>query len=67
MNWIEAEQLPQACEQCREQECYNCEVAAQRWVLTEQAKLRIRRNVIRKEIERLLVELSQIERKLEGY
>ncbi len=65
MNWIEAEPLPQACEQCREPECYNCEVAGQRWVLTEQAKLRIRRNVIRKEIERLLVELSQIECKLE--
>lgn len=65
MNWIEVTPLPQECRRCREADCYNCDVAGKRWVLTEQAELQIRRNAVRKKMEKLYKELEQIDSKPE--
>lgn len=67
MNWIQTEPLPEHCLRCKEAECYNCDVAAQRWELTQQAALRIRRDGICRKIEDLLVELSEVEKALERF
>lgn len=64
MNWIEVKPLPEVCRKCTEEDCYNCDMAGYRWEMSEQAQLRLRRNVIRKELERLTRELSEIESKL---
>ena len=34
MHWIETEPLPKACVGCREEECYNCDTAGERWTLS---------------------------------
>jgi len=64
MDWVEVKPLPEECRNCTEEDCYNCDMAGHRWVMSEQAKLRLRRNVIIKELQRLLEELSEIDRKL---
>lgn len=36
MVWIEADPLPLECENCPEEECYNCDYAGKRWYLSEE-------------------------------
>ena len=35
MEWVEKKPLPLECEMCEEGECYQCEIAAERWYLSE--------------------------------
>lgn len=67
MDWIEVVPLPEACQKCMDEDCYNCDMAGQRWVLSEQAQLQIKHNGICKQLERLLVELSEVDRELERF
>lgn len=41
MNWIEANPLPLECENCQEEECYNCDYAMKRWYLSEDDEQRM--------------------------
>lgn len=36
MEWIEADPLPLECENCQEEECYNCDYSGKRWYLSEE-------------------------------
>ena len=41
MHWIETEPLPKACVGCREEECYNCDTAGERWTLSAEDEARL--------------------------
>ena len=65
MEWIEVDPLPVECQNCKEQECYNCDWAGARWTLSRKDELTLRRKVILKNIERLERELTSIETELQ--
>ena len=65
MEWIEANPLPPECVGCREEDCYNCDYAGSRWMLSQADELRIRRKGIVKAIERLQRQLDAIDAELE--
>lgn len=52
MEWIEVDPIPKECENCMAGDCYNCDVAGQRWVLSEEDELRCRRQLMVRAIER---------------
>lgn len=64
MEWLEANPLPSVCLACKEEECYNCEHAAERWYLSRQDELRVRRKLLVKSIERLQKRLRAIDEEL---
>ena len=64
MEWLEASPLPSACLMCEEEECYNCEYAAERWYLSREDELRVRRKLLLKSIERLQKQLRVIDEEL---
>ena len=64
MEWIEANPLPEACQNCQEEECYNCDHAGKRWYLSQQDKLRLRRKGLQKSIARLQRQIDEIDRQL---
>ena len=41
MHWIETEPLPKACVGYREEECYNCDTAGERWTLSAEDEARL--------------------------
>lgn len=65
MEWIEANPLPEACRNCQEEDCYNCDTAGERWTLPQAEELRIRRKGIVRAIERLERQLKAIDTELE--
>ena len=42
MEWIEANPLPTECQNCQEEDCYNCDFAMKRWYLSEEDEQRMR-------------------------
>ena len=64
MEWIEANPLPAVCQNCQEEECYNCDYAGERWTLSKADELRVRRKGLLKAIERLQREIAEIDREL---
>ena len=64
MEWIEANPLPVECENCKEEDCYNCDFAGKRWYLSEVDELRVQRKGIEKQIARLKRKISEIDAKL---
>ena len=65
MEWIEAEPLPAVCQNCQEEECYNCDYAGGRWTLSQADELRVRRKGLLKAIERLQRQVKAIDAELE--
>ena len=65
MERIEVPPLPEACLNCKEEECYNCDVAGQRWILSPESKLLLRRAAVCRAIDRLSRELEEIDQALE--
>lgn len=65
MEWIEANPLPTACQNCQEEECYNCDYAGERWTLSQADELRVRRKGLLKAIERLQRQVKAIDAELE--
>lgn len=65
MEWIEAEPLPAVCQNCQEEECYNCDYAGERWTLSQADELRVRRKGLLKAIERLQRQVKAIDAELE--
>ncbi len=51
MEWIEVE-LPEACKECQEEDCYNCDHAGERWQLSPEDQARIRCRLAEKAAER---------------
>ena len=64
MEWIEVCPLPDECQSCQEEECYNCDHAGERWVLSQEDALRIRRKGLVKAKERLQKQIDEIDRVL---
>ena len=50
--WQEQGALPKVCRNCKK-DCYNCDVAGERWKLTQQDELRIQRKMLEKAVARL--------------
>lgn len=65
MEWIEADPLPAVCQNCQEEECYNCDYAGERWTLSKADELRVRRKGLLKAIERLQRQVKAIDAELE--
>ena len=65
MKWIEANPLPAVCQNCQEEECYNCDYAGERWTLSQADELRVRRKGLLKAIERLQRQVKAIDAELE--
>ena len=64
MQWLEVTPIPEQCKTCREKECYNCDVAGKRWVLSRQDQLRTSRTLKQKAICRLQREVEEIDKEL---
>ena len=65
MEWIEANPLPAVCQNCQEEECYNCDYAGERWTLSQADELRVRRKGLLKAIERLQRQVKAIDAEFE--
>ena len=65
MKWIEADPLPAVCQNCQEEEYYNCDYAGERWTLSQADELRVRRKGLLKAIERLQRQVKAIDAELE--
>ena len=65
MEWIEADPLPAVCQNCQEEERYNCDYAGERWTLSQADELRVRRKGLLKAIERLQRQVKAIDAELE--
>ena len=59
MEWIEAETRPAECLGCAEEECYNCDVAGARWVLSEEAEKRFKQKMVDAAIDRTISQLHR--------
>ena len=64
MKWIETKSLPCECIGCQEKDCYNCDIAGERWILSRGDELRVRRKGLLKAMERMQRELAEIDREL---
>ena len=64
MDWIEADPLPAACLNCQKEDCYNCDTAGERWELSREDELRVRRKQLAKAIERLQRKINAIDMEL---
>lgn len=67
MEWLEVIPLPAKCQTCRQTDCYNCDTALDRWILSPEDELRIRRRGMEKAIERLQKQIEAIDAELAGY
>ncbi len=66
MKWIETDLIPEQCQGC-EEDCYNCDYAGERWVLSQEDELRIKRKGLEKTLERIKQEMDDIDKKLALY
>lgn len=66
MKWLEADPIPAECSDCREQDCYNCDIAGKRWVLSEEDQLRTDRALKMQAIGRLQRQVEEIDQKLQS-
>ena len=66
MKWIETDLIPEQCQGC-EEDCYNCDYAGERWVLSQKDELRIKRKGLEKTLERIKQEMDDIDKKLALY
>ncbi len=64
MEWLEANPLPKVCQDCKEDDCYNCDYAGERWYLSEVDELKLRRKGLLKAIERQQRQVAAIEKEL---
>lgn len=61
MEWIEADPIPEVCVNCHEEDCYNCDTAGERWQLSKDDELKVRRKQLVKATERLQREIDAID------
>ena len=64
MEWLEADPLPSVCTDCKEEDCYNCENASQRWYLSRKDELKNRRKLLVRAIERLQKLVEEIDKEM---
>ena len=64
MEWVEADPIPKACMNCQEEDCYNCDAAGERWQLSRNDELKLRRKQFVKAINRLQRKIDAIDTEL---
>ena len=64
MEWLEANPLPVVCENCEEEDCYNCDHAGERWYLSERDELLLQKKAKEQAIRRLQRQIQEIDNKL---
>lgn len=52
MEWKEADPIPEECRNCKEADCYNCDVAGKRWILPEEEERRLAQLLMARWLER---------------
>ncbi len=65
MEWKEADGLPAVCENCSEEDCYNCDHARERWTLSPREALILRRKGLTNAVMRLLRQIQSIDEELQ--
>lgn len=65
MKWQEANPMPKECENCPKGDCYNCDTAGKRWILSREDELRTNRNLLMRKIEHLQRKIAAIDAELE--
>ena len=63
--WIERNPIPEVCEICQQQDCYNCDTAGERWYLSREDELRVVRKGLIKAVARLKKRIEEIDRELD--
>lgn len=64
MEWIEADPLPEVCQKCQEEDCWECDHAGKRWYLPEADKLELRRKGLMKAVERLQRQITELDQQI---
>ena len=64
MEWLEANPLPDACAKCKEEDCYNCEHAGERWNLSRKDELKNRKKLLVRAIARLQKLVEEIDKEM---
>lgn len=64
MEWIEADPLPLSCQNCQEEDRYNCDHAGRRWSLSREAELKARRRSLLAAIGGLNRQIERIDQEL---
>ena len=64
MKYIEVVPLPKECEGCTEDDCYECDFAGKRWVLSERDNLLLKRQLAVQAISRFQKEIEKIDKRL---
>lgn len=64
MKWKEIYPLPGVCQGCKQEDCYNCEYAGQRWSLSREEELKMRRKMLVRAIERLQRQVQEIDKEM---
>ena len=59
MEWIEVDPLPAECVGCQAEECYNCDTAGLRWVLSEAGRARLKQKMVDQAIDRSILQLHR--------
>ena len=60
MEWIEVSPLPLVCQECK----WECDNAGERWILSPEDELLVRRKGLQKAVERLQKQIAEIDRQL---
>ncbi len=64
MKWNKADPLPEECQLCAEQSCYNCDSAGKRWFLSRKEDLLLRRKLLLQAITRTQKQIAEIDTEL---
>lgn len=66
MKWLETDPIPVQCLGC-EEDCYNCDYAGERWFLSREDELRLKRKGLEKARERIEKQIYEIDEQLALY
>lgn len=60
LNYVESTASPVCCEGCNEPDCYNCDHAGDRWIISRRKELILKKELKYKAILRLQREIREI-------
>ena len=64
MRWVQKNPIPEICENCVQEDCYNCDMAGERWMLSGEDALRTRRKMMVRAIVRVERKIAEIDAQL---
>ncbi len=64
MEWIESDPLPEACQDCQGEACYNCDHAGACWYLTEVDRLKLCRKGLLRAVEGLQKQIAELDQQI---